>query len=57
MIDIPGVVRELKQAGYTGVLAVESDHHKDHQDEDKLVAESIAYLKQLVADVSSGVSP
>jgi sugar phosphate isomerase/epimerase len=57
LIDIPGVVRELKQAGYTGILAVESDHHKDHQDEDKLVAESIAYLKQLVADVSSGVSP
>jgi hypothetical protein len=46
----------LKQAGYTGILAVESDHHKDHQDEDKLVAESIGYLKRLVAEVSSGVN-
>ena len=37
--------------GYQGVLAVESDHHKDHQDEDQLVAESIVYLKALVAEI------
>jgi sugar phosphate isomerase/epimerase len=49
LIDIPGVVRALKESGYTGVLAVESDHHKDNQDEDKLVAASVAYLKKLVA--------
>ena len=49
LIDIPGVVRELNRAGYTGVLAVESDHHKDNQDEDQLVARSIAYLKDLLA--------
>ena len=49
LIDIPGVVAALKASGYTGVLAVESDHHKDNQDEDKLVADSIAYLKKLVA--------
>jgi hypothetical protein len=41
----------LKDCGYTGVLAVESDHHKDHQDEDRLVEQSIAYLKQLVGQV------
>jgi 3-oxoisoapionate decarboxylase len=51
LIDIPGVVRALKDAGYTGVLAVESDHHKDNQDEDQLVAQSIAYLKQLVGKI------
>jgi sugar phosphate isomerase/epimerase len=51
LIDIPGVVKALKAAGYTGVLAVESDHHKDHQDEDKLVARSIAYLKSLLAEL------
>ena len=41
LIDMPGVVKALKESGYTGVLAVESDHHKDNQDEDKLVADSI----------------
>lgn len=49
LIDMPGVVKALMDAGYTGVLAVESDHHKDNQDEDKLVAESVAYLKRLLA--------
>jgi len=51
LIDMPGVVRALAETGYQGVLAVESDHHKDNQDEDKLVAESIAYLKKLVAEI------
>ena len=51
LIDMPGVVRALKEAGYHGVLAVETDHHKDNQDEDKLVADSIAYLKNLVAEL------
>ena len=50
LIDIPGVVRALAESGYQGVLAVESDHHKDNQDEDQLVAKSIAYLKQLLAE-------
>ncbi len=49
LIDIPGVVRALAESGYQGVLAVESDHHKDNQDEDQLVVQSIAYLKALVA--------
>jgi sugar phosphate isomerase/epimerase len=52
LIDMPGVVRALRESGYEGVLAVESDHHKDNQDEDQLVAQSVAYLKQLVADIS-----
>lgn len=51
LIDIPGVVRALAESGYQGVLAVESDHHKDNQDEDQLVAKSIAYLKSLVAEL------
>jgi sugar phosphate isomerase/epimerase len=52
LIDMPGVVRALRDTGYQGVLAVESDHHKDQQDEDRLVAESIAYLKRLLADLA-----
>lgn len=51
LIDIPGVARALKESGYTGILAVESDHHKDHQNEDVLVARSVAYLKELVQTV------
>ena len=51
LIDMPGVVRALKESGYDGVLAVESDHHKDNQDEDALVAQSIAYLKNLVKNI------
>lgn len=49
LINMPAVAQALKECGYQGVLAVESDHHKDNQDEDRLVAQSIAYLKQLVA--------
>jgi sugar phosphate isomerase/epimerase len=48
---MPGVVRALQETGYQGVLAVESDHHKDNQDEDQLVAESVAYLKRLLAEL------
>jgi sugar phosphate isomerase/epimerase len=50
LIDIPGVIRALAESGYRGVLAVESDHHKDHQDEDQLVAQSVAYLKKLLGE-------
>ena len=51
LIDMPGVVCALQESGYDGVLAVESDHHKDNQDEDQLVADSIAYLKELLAEL------
>lgn len=51
LIDMPGVARALNESGYGGVLAVESDHHKDNQDEDTLVADSVAYLKQLLAEL------
>ncbi|MHB8862215.1 MAG: sugar phosphate isomerase/epimerase family protein [Pirellulaceae bacterium] len=51
LIDMPGVVRALQDCGYRGVLAVESDHHKDNQDEDRLVADSVAYLRQLLAEL------
>jgi sugar phosphate isomerase/epimerase len=53
LIDMPGVVRALQESGYDGVLAVESDHHKDNQDEDHLVAQSVAYLKQLLAELEA----
>ncbi len=52
LVDMPGVVGALKECGYQGVLAVETDHHKDNQDEDKLVADSVAYLKRLVAELN-----
>jgi hypothetical protein len=32
-------------------VAVESDQHKENQDEDKGIAESIALLKKLVAEI------
>jgi sugar phosphate isomerase/epimerase len=51
LIDMPGVVRALAESGYDGVLAVESDHHKDNRDEDQIVAESVAYLKTLLAEM------
>jgi sugar phosphate isomerase/epimerase len=54
LIDMPGVVRALKESGYEGVLAVETDHHKDNQDEVQLVADSVAYLKKLVVEVDGG---
>jgi sugar phosphate isomerase/epimerase len=52
LIDIPGVVKALEESGYAGVLAVESDHHKDNQDEDQLVAQSISYLKKLLREMN-----
>jgi 3-oxoisoapionate decarboxylase len=57
LIDMPAVVRALQETGFDGVLAVESDHHKDNQDEDRLVAESVAYLKTLVAEMKSERDP
>ena len=54
LVDIPGVVKALKESGYAGVLAVESDHHKDNQDEDQLVAQSIAYLRNLLQQMKVG---
>jgi sugar phosphate isomerase/epimerase len=51
LIDMPGVVRALKESGYEGMLAVETDHHKDNQDEDRLVADSVTYLKRLLAEL------
>lgn len=51
LIDMPGVVRALQETGYDGILAVESDHHKDNQDEDQLVVQSVAYLKRLLVEM------
>jgi len=54
LIDIAGVIRELKNSGYNGMLAIETDHHKDNQDEDKLVEKSVAYLKKVLRDLNAG---
>jgi sugar phosphate isomerase/epimerase len=53
LIDMPGVILALQESGYDGILAVESDHHKDHQDEDELVAQSIAYLNKLLQETKA----
>jgi sugar phosphate isomerase/epimerase len=53
LIDMRGVVEALAESGYKGVLAVESDHHKDNQDEDKLVAKSVAFLKKLLRELKA----
>ncbi|MDO4557383.1 MAG: hypothetical protein Q4C47_00250 [Planctomycetia bacterium] len=45
------IVKMLREGGSDGVLAVDSDHHKDSQDEDRLVADCVAYLKKLVAQI------
>lgn len=48
LIDLAGVVEALRQAGYTGLLAVEVDNPKDGQDEDAMVARGVAYLQNLI---------
>lgn len=53
LIDMPGVISALMESGYNGLLAVESDHHKDNQDEDKLVARSIKYLRGVLKDLEA----
>ena len=54
LIDMRGVVKALQESGYTGALTVESDHHKDNQDEDQLVEKSINYLKNLLRELKTG---
>ncbi len=51
LVDNQALVRLLKQADYQGVLAVEIDflHPDYHDDEDRAVAQSVEYLKKLIA--------
>jgi sugar phosphate isomerase/epimerase len=54
IVDLPAVVRALKDAGYQGPLTIEIDLvHADwaHLPEETIVRESVAYLRQVVADI------
>jgi len=49
-VDNLALARLLKEAGYTGFLAVETDFlHPDYPDEDAAVAQSVAALKKIAA--------
>ncbi len=48
IIDMPAVIRTLQQWGYKGAFTIEIDYlHPDYPEEDKAVADSIAYLKEI----------
>lgn len=50
LIDIAAIVQILRQSRYKGLLAVEVDYlHPDYGEEDAAVAQSVKYLKSLVA--------
>ena len=49
-VDNLALARLLKEAGYTGFLAVETDFlHPDYADEDEAVAQSVVALKKIAA--------
>jgi len=49
-VDNLALARLLKEAGYKGFLAVETDFlHPDYDDEDKAVAQSVVALKKIAA--------
>ena len=46
LVDIPGVMKVLKDAGYEGVLAVELDCLREDWEEDQAVEMSVKYLRE-----------
>jgi sugar phosphate isomerase/epimerase len=54
LLDVPRLLQMLKDAGYTGLLAVEIDflHPAYHNDEDAAVVQSVQRLKRIVADLA-----
>jgi sugar phosphate isomerase/epimerase len=53
LVDIAEVVRLLREARYTGLLAVEVDYlHPDYGDEDAAVSRSLRYLRALLSSAS-----
>jgi sugar phosphate isomerase/epimerase len=55
LIDIPRAVRALRGAKYAGLLALEIDFlHPDYGPEEAAIAESIAYLRSLLAETQTG---
>jgi sugar phosphate isomerase/epimerase len=50
LVDLPEVLRALKRAKYSGLLAFEIDYlHPDHGTEEQAVAHSIEYLRSLIS--------
>jgi sugar phosphate isomerase/epimerase len=49
LVDIPGVMKVLKDAGYGGVLAVELDCLREDWEEDQAVEMSVNYLREQAA--------
>ena len=45
-MDIPGVMKVLKDSGYKGVLAVELDCLRENWEEDYAVEMSVKYLRE-----------
>ena len=51
IIDVPEALRLLRAAGYDGLLAIEIDYlHPAYGEEDQAVAQSVDYLRRLLAD-------
>jgi sugar phosphate isomerase/epimerase len=49
LVDIPEVIRILRVARYSGLLAFEIDYlHPDYGDEEPAVAKSLEYLRRVV---------
>ena len=50
IIDVPAALQLLRDAGYGGLLAIEIDYlHPAYGDEDQAVAQSVDYLRKLLA--------
>jgi sugar phosphate isomerase/epimerase len=50
LVDVPAVLALLRKAKYKGLLAIEVDFlHPEYGDEDRAVAQSVKYLRSLVA--------
>jgi sugar phosphate isomerase/epimerase len=54
LVEIPKIAQVLKEAGYRGFLAFETDMpHPDWRDrEEEMVARSVAYLKRVASELN-----
>ena len=52
ILDMPGILKQLDERDYPGLLAIELDFpHPDVDDEDQAVQKSVEYLKKLVSEL------
>ena len=51
VVDVPGVMRVLKEQGYGGILCVELDCLKEEWEEDQAVEMSVNYLREQDAEL------